>query len=52
MPIAPPIVEAGSIGMPIAPSVIVTVRVMPRRNSDENAETVVVMYAFAFSRLN
>jgi hypothetical protein len=52
MPIAPPVVKAGSIGAPIAPSVIVTVRVMPRRNPDENAETVVVMYAFAFSGLN
>jgi hypothetical protein len=38
--------------MPIAPTVIVTVRVVPRTESEENADAVAVMFTFGFSGLS
>jgi hypothetical protein len=51
VPVTPAVVIAAVIGMPIAPPIIVAVRVMSRSNSDKYAETVSVMLAFAISGL-
>jgi hypothetical protein len=52
VPITAAIVIAAAIRMPIAPSVIVAIRVMPRTKSEENADAVAVMFAFWFSGLS
>jgi hypothetical protein len=52
MPIAPLVIVTGDIGMPIAPTIIVAVRVVPRSKSNDYTETVPVMLVFTVSGLS
>ena len=51
MPVAPSVVVTAVVRMPIAPPIIVAVRVVPWTNSNDYAETVSVMLVFAISGL-
>ena len=52
MPVAPAVIVTAVIRMPVAPPIIVAVRVVPWTNSNGHAETVPVMLVFAISGLN
>ena len=46
------VVETAAIGVPVTPPIVVAVTVVSRADSDYDAETVAVMFAFVLPRLH
>ena len=46
------VVETAAIGAPVTPPIVIAVEVVSRADSDYDAETVAVMFAFVLASLD